>query len=112
MHVLLLVIFAVFHIMPLFYFNILSVITYAVCFWLMWGDREHYLTIYLITFIEVMLHSFAATIVLGWQYGFAQYIIAIVPVRFLHLLHPRHQTEEIYHSYLVGCLFSRRIFGM
>ena len=81
-HVLLLVIFAVFQIMPLFYFNIFSVLTYAVCFWLMWGEREHYLAIYFITYIEVILHSFAATICLGWQFGFAQYIIAIIPVGF------------------------------
>lgn len=81
-HVLLLVIFGIYHIMPLFVFNIFSVLTYAVCFWLMWGDREHYLTIYFITYIEVILHSFAATICLGWQFGFAQYIIAIVPVGF------------------------------
>ena len=81
-HVLLLVIFAVFQIMPLFYFNIFSVLTYAVCFWLMWGEREHYLAIYFITYIEVILHSFAATISLGWQFGFAQYIIAIIPVGF------------------------------
>ncbi|MDE6406652.1 MAG: GGDEF domain-containing protein [Lachnospiraceae bacterium] len=81
-HVLLLVIFSVFQIMPLFYFNIFSVLTYVVCFWLMWGEREHYLTIYFITYIEVILHSFAATICLGWKFGFAQYIIAIVPVGF------------------------------
>ena len=81
-HVLLLVILSIFQIMPLFFFNIFSVLTYALCFWLMWGEREHYLTIYLITFIEVVMHSFAATIVLGWEYGFAQYIIAIVPVGF------------------------------
>ncbi len=81
-HVLLLVIFAVFQIMPLFYFNIFSVLTYAACFWLMWGKREHYLAIYFITYIEVILHSFASTICLGWKFGFAQYIIAIVPVGF------------------------------
>lgn len=81
-HILLLVIFCVFHVMPLFYFNICSVLTYAVCFWLMWGEREHYLTIYLITYIEVIMHAFAATICLGWEFGFAQYIIAIIPVGF------------------------------
>lgn len=81
-HVFLLVIFAVFQIMPLFYFNIGSVLTYAFCFWLMWGDREHYLAIYLITYSEVILHSFAATLFLGWGFGFAQYNIAIVPVSF------------------------------
>lgn len=81
-HVFLLVVFGIFHIMPLFYFNICSVLTYAACFWLMWGEREHYLTIYFITYIEVIMHSFAATICLGWKFGFAQYIIAIVPVGF------------------------------
>lgn len=81
-HVFLLVIFYIFRIMPLFYFNIGSVLSYAVCFWLMSGDREYYLAIYLITFIEVLMHSFATTICLGWKFGFAQYIIAIVPVSF------------------------------
>lgn len=81
-HVLLLVIFAVFKVRPLFIFNIFSVLTYAVCFWLMWGEREHYLMIYFITYAEVLLHSFAATICLGWKFGFAQYIIAIIPVCF------------------------------
>lgn len=81
-HVLLLAIFYVFRVMPMFYFNIFSVLTYALCFWLMRGEREHYLAIYFITYIEVLLHSFAATICLGWQFGFAQYIIAIIPVGF------------------------------
>lgn len=81
-HVLLLAIFYAFHVMPMFYFNIFSVLTYALCFWLMRGGHEHYLAIYFITYIEVLLHSFAATICLGWQFGFAQYIIAIIPVGF------------------------------
>ncbi len=81
-HVLLLVIFGIFHIMPLFLFNIFSVLSYLLCFWLIWGEREHYLAIYYITYVEVILHSFAATICLGWKFGFAQYIIAIIPVGF------------------------------
>ncbi len=81
-HVFLLVIFGIFRVMPLFYFNIFSVSTYAFCFWLMRGEREHYLAIYFITYLEVLLHSFAATICLGWKFGFAQYIIAIIPVGF------------------------------
>lgn len=81
-HVFLLVIFCVFQIMPLFYFNIFSVLTYTACFGMIWSERENYLTIYIITYIEVILHSFAATIYLGWSFGFAQYIIAIVPVGF------------------------------
>lgn len=81
-HVLLLIIFGVFHVMPMFYFNIFSVLTYAFCFWLMRGEHEHYLAVYCITYIEILLHSFAASICVGWQFGFAQYIIAIIPVGF------------------------------
>lgn len=81
-HVLLLITFYCFRVMPMFYFNIFSVLTYLVCFWLMRGDREHYLAIYYITYMEVLLHSFAASICVGWQFGFAQYIIAIIPVGF------------------------------
>lgn len=81
-HVLLLFVFYIFHVMPMFIFNIFSVLTYVFCFWLMHGDREHYLAIYIITDIEVILHSFAASICVGWQFGFAQYIIAMVPVGF------------------------------
>lgn len=81
-HVLLLIVFLIFRVMPMFYFNIFSVLTYAFCFWLMRGEREHYLAIYFITYMEVLLHSFAASICVGWRFGFAQYIIAIIPVGF------------------------------
>ena len=81
-HVFLLVIFYTFHVTPMFIFNIFSVLTYVFCFWLMHGDREYYLVIFFIAYIEIILHSFAASICVGWQFGFAQYIIAIVPVGF------------------------------
>lgn len=81
-HVFLLIVFGVFHVTPMFYFNIFSVLTYAFCFWLMRGEHEHYFAVYCITYIEILLHSFAASICLGWQFGFAQYIIAIIPVGF------------------------------
>ena len=81
-HVLLLCVFYVFRVIPLFIFNICSIATYLTCFHLIHKGREHYLKIYFITYLEVILHSFAACLVLGWQYGFAQYIIAIIPVGF------------------------------
>ena len=81
-HIFLLVIFSVYQIFPLFVVNIFSILTYMLCFWLMWGEREHYLTIYFVTYTEVILHSLAATLCIGWKFGFAQYIIAIIPVGF------------------------------
>lgn len=81
-HVLLLCVFGVLRVMPLFLFNICSIFTYLICFFLIKKGRQYYLTVYFITYIEVILHSFAASLVLGWEYGFSQYIIAIIPVGF------------------------------
>lgn len=79
-HTFLLLIFWHFHILPLFLFNIFSVITYLACTQLI--RREHFWPVYCITYLEIILHSFIATICIGWQYGFAQYIIALIPVGF------------------------------
>lgn len=79
-HVFLLILFGIFRVMPLFYFNIFSVATYLTCFILLHSEHKHYLVIFCIAYIEIILHSFVATICLGWKYGFAQYIIAIIPV--------------------------------
>lgn len=81
-HVFLLCVFYVFRVMPLFFFNICSIVTYLTCFNLINRGKKYYLSVYFITYLEVILHSFAACLVLGWQYGFAQYIIAIIPVGF------------------------------
>ncbi len=81
-HVFLLYVFYQIHVLPMFFFNLCSIITYLTCFNLIHRGSAYYLSVYFITFIEVILHSFAACLVLGWQYGFAQYIIAIIPVGF------------------------------
>ncbi|MDE7247641.1 MAG: hypothetical protein K2N43_07115, partial [Lachnospiraceae bacterium] len=96
-HILLLCIFFVFHVTPMFIFNIFSVLTYAFCFWLIRGDREHYLATFYISYIEILLHSFAASICVGWQFGFAQYIIAIIPVGYYicYTLEIRHYKFTI-----------------
>lgn len=81
-HVFLFCVFYQIHVLPMFFFNICSIITYLTCFNLIRRGSAYYLSVYFITYIEVILHSFAACLVLGWQYGFAQYIIAIIPVGF------------------------------
>ncbi len=77
-HLFLLCIFIVLDIMPLYLFNIASVATYL--FATYWVRRETYLPVYYIAYFEIILHSFVATLCIGWQFGFAQYIIAIIPV--------------------------------
>lgn len=77
-HLFLTIIFGALKILPLFVFNTCSVLIYVSSFWLIL--REKFLPVYYITYLEIVLHSYVATICLGWQFGFAQYIIAIVPV--------------------------------
>lgn len=77
-HLFLTIIFGCLHILPLFLFNIFSVLTYVLCFFLV--RKDFFLPVYYITYLEIILHSFIATLCLGWQFGFAQYIIAIIPV--------------------------------
>lgn len=79
-HVFLAFVFGYYKILPLLIFNIASVLTYLSCTLLI--RRGNFLPVYWITYLEIILHSFIATICLGWQFGFAQYIIALTPVGF------------------------------
>lgn len=77
-HAFLLCIFLALRIMPLYLFNLASVTTYLLA--ARWVRRENYLPVYYITYFEIILHSFVATLCIGWQFGFAQYIIGVIPV--------------------------------
>lgn len=79
-HCFLSITFGCFRVIPLFIFNIVSVLTYLSCTQLI--RREHFWAVYCITYSEIILHSFVSTICIGWQFGFAQYIIALIPVGF------------------------------
>lgn len=79
-HIFLSFVFGYFRIFPLFIYNIASVIAYLSCTQLI--RKEHFWPVYYITYFEIILHSFIATIYVGWQFGFAQYIVALTPVGF------------------------------
>ncbi len=79
-HLFLSFIFGFFHVLPLFIFNVISVLAYLSCTQLI--SREYFWPVYCITYFEIILHSFVTTIFIGWQFGFAQYIIALIPVGF------------------------------
>lgn len=79
-HIILFFVFLALKVYPMVIFNMASIVCYIVC-----GRhiaREEYKFFYYISCIEIMLHSFMATIMVGWDYGFSMYIIAIVPVMF------------------------------
>lgn len=77
-HCFLCCLFGYFKIYPLFIFNIISVITYLSS--TLFIRRDLLWPVYYITYFEIILHSFVTTIIIGWQFGFAQYIIALIPV--------------------------------
>lgn len=79
-HIILAAIFGYFKIIPLLTFNSISFLVYLSCSQLV--RREYFWTVYCITYFEIILHSFVAAICIGWQSGFAQYIIALIPVGF------------------------------
>lgn len=77
-HFFLTIIFGYFKVYPLFIFNIISVTIYLSSSLLIRNDRLF--PIYCITYLEIILHSFVTTLLIGWQFGFAQYIIGLIPV--------------------------------
>lgn len=79
-HFFLSITFGYFRVTPLFIFNVISVLAYLSCTLLI--RREHFWLVYCITYFEIILHSFVSTICIGWQFGFAQYIVALIPVGF------------------------------
>lgn len=94
-HLFLACIFMYLNIKPLYLFNTASVLAYLFATHLI--RRETYLPVYYITYFEIILHSFVATLCIGWQFGFAQYIIAIIPVGFYicYTMNTRHRKTTI-----------------
>ena len=79
-HFLMLVEFAYFHVPILAAVNVVSVLMYGVCFWLI---NHHMFTAYIwVTYVEMSLYMCVATVCLGWDYGFYLYCIALIVVIF------------------------------
>lgn len=79
-HVTLVCIFTALRVWPLVIFNIGSVITYLRCVYIIkYGYEKELIKVFYITYLEIILHSFVAVIFVGWQFGFSQYIIGLIP---------------------------------
>ncbi|MDE5893033.1 MAG: GGDEF domain-containing protein [Acetatifactor sp.] len=77
-HVCLVILFSCFHILPLVILNIGSVLLYVTCLLAIRHDRD-LKGVFYATYLEIIVQSFAATLCIGWHYGFPQYVIALVP---------------------------------
>lgn len=79
-HITLVCIFTALRVWALVVFNIGSVITYLRCVYIIKYDYEKELIkIFYITYLEIILHSLISSIFVGWQFGFTQYIIGLIP---------------------------------
>lgn len=73
--------FLLLDVLPLFIYNIFSV---ALFIYLGHTAKktQHYFSLLIVTSCEVILHSFLCCYILGWNYGFALYLLAMIPVVF------------------------------
>ena len=77
-HILLFLLFLYLQVTALYIFNVFSVVTYAFCAYMVQRHQEKLLSVFYVTYLEILLHSFVASLCVGWQYGFMMYIIARV----------------------------------
>jgi len=104
-HFILIFIFASVKVYSMVAFNIASTLCYILCGKLV--KNERYILFYYITFIEICLHSYTATILVGWAPGFPLYIIGIMPVIF-YMHFSLDESASLYESLLIGlcCLLT------
>lgn len=66
---------------PLFIYNVVITVFYCVLSWII-GKKERYASVFISAFIEILLHSVLASLMLGWDWGFMLYTIALIPLAF------------------------------
>ncbi|MBP3568892.1 MAG: diguanylate cyclase [Lachnospiraceae bacterium] len=73
--------FGIGHIMPLFWYNFAITL-----FYLYQGivsiRKEQYIFMYIRTIIEILFYAVGASLLLGWDWGFAMYTMSLIPASF------------------------------
>lgn len=77
-HALLLITFLVLNVTPLIFVNIGSIIWYIVCAKL--SDAGYEIVSHYMLQIEIIVYSILSVFMLGFETGFAQYLIALIPI--------------------------------
>lgn len=80
-HLVYVVMFIAIDIEPLVWFNVTSTLLYIAILFLL-NKQENSLPMLLVAYLEIMAHAFAATVLLGWDYGFPLQILALIPTAF------------------------------
>lgn len=79
-HAVLVELFSVFSVFPLVIYNILIVAFYVSIYTMV--KQEKYTLGYILTFIELVVQAVLCDVLIGWQAGFALFLICIVPIVF------------------------------
>ncbi len=87
-------------IIPLMVFNIGSIVTYLLCFFLF---KRHKALVLYIGIIEIIIHSFVAVILVGNDFGFSMYFILLVPMTY-HLLHSINEKHYFIKATILSCV--------
>lgn len=105
-HVCLVILFGCLRILPLVVLNIGSVLLYIACLLAVRYGRELRGVFYAI-YLEIIVQSFAATLCIGWRYGFPQYVIALVPFGYYMC----HTLIENKRKYIIATILGLVAFG-
>jgi diguanylate cyclase (GGDEF)-like protein len=89
-----LVLFFLLKVNLLFYFNLASVILYITA--IIYNERKIYRPFYMLSHIEISVHSFLAVLCLGWQSNFGFFFIGIsMLIIFIDLFKPWVKITEV-----------------
>ena len=80
-HALFFFVFYTQHVTPMAIFNIFSPIFYFSSHFFL--DRKKENAILVLGYMEILIHGILATWYVGWDTGFGQYLIALVPLGFI-----------------------------
>lgn len=101
-HFMLIFLFAFFGATVMIILNVVSVVLYAVLYYFAAkGDLKIMGTL---AYLEIVLHSIFATLAMGWDYGFALYLICVVPLAFY--IPYKHMRTSMILSVITVLLFT------
>jgi len=87
--------FGITRIYSLFFYNV-AITLFYIYLGILTKKKRHYFQTYILALVEVLFHSGMASIMLGWDWGFMIYTIAIVPVGFyLTFTLPNHEDSIV-----------------
>ncbi|MCM1144373.1 MAG: GGDEF domain-containing protein [Blautia sp.] len=102
-HAVLLVLFSILRIWPLVIFNVGSVLLYLKCIDVIkYGYEKNFIKTFYAVYVEIIVHSFVATICIGWRFGFPQYILGLVPFGYYMSVTLMEDNKRYFRATMLG----------